>query len=148
LVLSPHIVAQLDTLAAAHGVAVEYKPFGVALHYRLAPKAEHACRSLAAQIAAETDLVVQPGKMVFELKHAAADKGLAVARLMRESSMADGKPLFIGDDATDEAGFAMVAKLGGAGVLVGAMRPTTAAYRLPGVPDTLAWLRLASSLRQ
>ncbi|RYY50161.1 MAG: trehalose-phosphatase, partial [Comamonadaceae bacterium] len=43
---------------------VEEKSFGVALHYRLAPEAEAAALALAAELAAELGLQVQPGKMV------------------------------------------------------------------------------------
>lgn len=142
---APAMVARLDALAAERpGVFVERKPFGVAVHYRLAPECEKACIALAEQIAKETGLVVQPGKMVIELKFAAAHKGVAVERLMQEEPMRAGRPIFIGDDMTDEAGFAASARLGGAGVLVGAPRPTAAAYRLANVADTLVWLHSAA----
>jgi len=51
--------------------------------------------------------------------------------------------VFVGDDLTDEHGFATAARLGGYGVLVGAPRPTKAAYRLAGVAAVNAWLSAA-----
>lgn len=128
------------------GVLIERKPFGVALHYRLEPEAEQDCRRRAQEVALRRDLHLQTGKMVIELKPKAVDKGSAVAALWREPPMAGGIPIFVGDDDTDEAGFAMAAQLGGVGVLVGAPRNTNARYRLGGVAETLDWLERACGL--
>lgn len=123
------------------GVLVEDKPLGAALHYRLAPQAERQAMALARQLAEDTGLVLQTGKMVAELRLGGGDKGRAVARLMDEPGLAGGTPLFLGDDDTDEPGFAAAARLGGSGVLVGAPRETAAAYHLPGVGAVHDWLR-------
>ncbi|WP_395646368.1 trehalose-phosphatase [Terricaulis sp.] len=139
-------LARLHALAARHaGVVVEPKPFGAALHFRLAPGAEDECRMLVAAIADETGFAVQTGKMVVELKHPAADKGAAVRRLMREPIMTASRPIFVGDDATDESAFAAAQALGGAGILVGPERPTAASYRLNSVDDTIRWLHAAKA---
>jgi trehalose 6-phosphate phosphatase len=79
------------------------------------------------------------------LKIAGSDKGAAVRILMAENPMRRGRPLFVGDDETDEAGFRAVAELGGAGILVGERRLTFAAYQLSGVDRTLSWLEEAIS---
>lgn len=125
------------------GLIVEDKPFGVALHYRLAPQAERACISLATRLAEDTGYLLQTGKMVVELKFSSGDKGDAVKAFMSEPPMMDGRPIFIGDDDTDEAGFLMASHLGGVGVLVGATKETAAAYRLADVDETLRWLKAA-----
>jgi trehalose 6-phosphate phosphatase len=139
--------ARLTDLADRYpGVLVERKPFGVALHYRMAPEAETACRERAAELAEAFRYVVQAGKMVVELKAADADKGAALRALMSVQPMSGSTPVFIGDDETDEAGFAAAVKLGGAGVLVGAPRTTRAQYRLDNVEDTLRWLEEACEL--
>jgi len=136
---------QLQELAARHpGLLIEYKPLGVALHFRQAPEAQAACREAAARIAARTGLVVQPGKMVIELRTGGVDKGTALAALMEQAPLLAGRPIFIGDDDTDEAGFRMARDKGGAGILVGEDRPTAAAWRLADVPQTLAWLEDAA----
>jgi trehalose 6-phosphate phosphatase len=49
-------------------------------------------------------------------------------------------PVFLGDDVTDEDGFRAVTALKGAGVLIGAERPTAATWRLDGVAQVRAWL--------
>lgn len=125
------------------GLTVEDKPFGVALHYRAAPQAENECIQLAERLALETGYVLQTGKMVVELMLPGADKGQALRALMSEPPMADARPIFIGDDDTDEAGFLMAAQLGGFGVLVGAPRATAATYGLQDVDATLRWLEAA-----
>ena len=127
------------------GVLLEQKPLGLALHFREAPEAEAECQAAAREIAARTGLVLQPGKMVIELKPAGSDKGTAVRTLMSESPLSQGRPLFVGDDETDEAGFRAAADLGGAGILVGDARRTDASYHLPSVDQTLAWLEEAVS---
>lgn len=137
--------ALLQELDAKYpGVLVEYKPLGVALHYRQAPEAEADCHAVAIEIADRTGLLLQSGKMVVELRMACADKGTAVRALMQEAPMREGRPVFIGDDETDEAGFRAAAMLGGAGVLVGEARPTAALYRLAGVDQALSWLENAA----
>jgi trehalose 6-phosphate phosphatase len=136
-----------DAIAAFHrlaerfpGIVVEEKPFGAALHYRQAPEAGTACDTLADEVAAGTGFVVQHGKMVVELRAAGADKGDALARFLAGPPMAGTRPVFVGDDLTDEAGFRAAADRGGWGVLVGGPRPTEARYRLGSVDEVHLWL--------
>ncbi len=140
----PSAVARAHRLAAAHeGMIVEEKPFGLALHYRLAPDAGPAATALAEEIAAQAGASLQPGKMVVEVRLGGSDKGTALRRLMEESAMAAARPVFVGDDVTDESAFAAAADLGGAGILVGPPRETAACYRLPDVAATIDWLEAA-----
>ncbi|HQS95967.1 trehalose-phosphatase [Novosphingobium sp. 17-62-19] len=128
-------------LAAAHeGVLVERKPLGVALHYRMAPQLEGWSRALAEELAESHGLHLQPGKMMVELRAPGGDKGSAVARFLDTPPFAGTVPVMLGDDLTDEPGFAAAAAHGGWGVLVGPERPTEALYRLEGVQHVLAWL--------
>lgn len=136
-----HCLAEMRALQAKHdGLFVETKPFGVALHYRLAPQLENECRALALRLSQETGLPLQPGKMVQELKSAAGNKGDALAAFMSDMPMQGGTPVFLGDDDNDEPAFAAAARLGGAGILVGAERRTAAQWRLEDVNATLDWL--------
>jgi trehalose 6-phosphate phosphatase len=59
--------------------------------------------------------------MVVEAKAADISKGNAIAAFMNEAPFAGRRPLFIGDDITDEAGFAWVQSepVGGLGIKVG-----------------------------
>ncbi len=128
----------------AEGLLVEDKPFSVALHYRQAPHEEERVSEAMAQLARATGLSVQEGKMVVELRPAGADKGDAVRAFMAEPDFAGTRPLFVGDDLTDEDAFAAAAAMGGAGILVGLARETAARWRLPDVKAVIGWLSEAA----
>jgi trehalose 6-phosphate phosphatase len=123
---------------------VEEKPASIALHYRRAPERAGEAEALAEDLAGRTGLALQPGKMVVELRPHGADKGDALRRLMREPPFAGARPLFMGDDLTDEHAFAAAAELGGGGILVGAPRRTAATWRLENVAAAAAWLEEAA----
>jgi trehalose 6-phosphate phosphatase len=127
--------------AAAPGLLVEEKPAGIALHYRLAPDAGPKAEEFMAALAEERGLEVQRGAMVAELRPTGATKGDAIRAFMTEPEFAGARPLFMGDDLTDEHGFAAAAALGGAGILVGPERESAARYRLGSVAEAAAWLR-------
>jgi trehalose 6-phosphate phosphatase len=78
--------------------------------------------------------------MVAELLPKGFNKGAAVHSLMAAKPFEGSLPIFIGDDVTDEDGFAAAADLGGFGILVGPARETAAGYRLEGVQEVYAWL--------
>ena len=80
-------------------------------------------------------------KMVAELRPTGLHKGTGIRRLRTRPPFAGRRPVFVGDDVTDEDGFEAVTASGGHGVLVGPDRQTGARYRLPSVPAVHAWLR-------
>jgi trehalose 6-phosphate phosphatase len=123
-----------------HGLLVECKPAGVALHYRQAPQEGRAAGDFMEKIAREADFIVQRGNMVVELRPRGADKGDAVQAFLRTPAFAGARPVFVGDDLTDEHAFAAAERLGGAGILVGPERDTHARYRLDSAPSVMAWL--------
>ncbi|HEX5184338.1 MAG TPA: trehalose-phosphatase [Allosphingosinicella sp.] len=130
--------------ASVPGLLVEEKPGGIAVHYRRAPREEGRVAAFLAGLAERTGLALQRGKMVVEIRAPGADKGEALRRLMTEPPFAGARPLFVGDDLTDEHAFAAAAALGGAGVLVGAPRATAARWRLPDVAAVARWLEAAA----
>jgi trehalose 6-phosphate phosphatase len=139
-------LSEMAQLRRRHpGILIEDKPLGVALHYRNAPAAERECRELAERLADVSGLPVQFGKMVLELKAHEGGKGDALRAFMADPDMSRTRPVFLGDDLTDEHGFLAAADLGGAGVLVGERRETAASYQLAGVRDVLCWLDEAVS---
>lgn len=115
------------------GLLVERKSISVGLHFRGAPQWGEAAGALADLLARDHGLALQHGKMLYELRPGGADKGSALTALMQDRPMAGGIPVFIGDDVTDEEGFAAAAHLGGAGILVGTPRPTLASFFLEQV---------------
>ncbi len=56
-------------------------------------------------------------------------------------------PVFLGDDLTDESGFAAVNRLGGMSVKIGT-GATQASWRLAGVPDVWSWLEMITTALQ
>lgn len=129
------------TLAATDpGLLVEDKTASIALHFRGAPGRRDAALALADCLAAETGLAVQHGAAVVELRTPGPDKGDAVAAFLAESPFTGTRPVFVGDDVTDEDAFRFVERVGGMGVLVGPARETAATHRLADVAAVLAWL--------
>jgi trehalose 6-phosphate phosphatase len=127
------------------GLLVEDKPFGAALHYRQAPDQEARVIAEASDLAVRTGLTLQQGKMVVELRPPGADKGDAIRAFMLEPGFIGARPLFVGDDLTDEDAFRAAAELGGGGILVGPERATAAKWRLGGVAAVSAWLNEAAA---
>ena len=122
------------------GVQLEFKMLGVALHYRQAPAAAADALELARRLAWSTGMKLQQGNMVVELRSPGADKGVTVRSYMGEAPFANTRPIFIGDDLTDEDGFAAAEDLGGVGILVGPQRATSASAQLDSVDAVTAWL--------
>lgn len=138
------VLARAQALAERHpGLLVEHKRGAVALHYRLAPELEQLCvQEMTAAVQACPGLLLLHGKMVLEAKPATTDKGSAIAAFMAEAPFAGRRPVFAGDDTTDEAGFAYVQGAGGHGVKVGS-GPSVATLRLAS-PDALRTALLAA----
>jgi len=138
--------ARVEAFAAASpGLLVEEKPAGIALHYRLAPDEGPRADAFIAALAKERGMEMQRGAMVAELRPGGATKGDALKAFMTEPEFAGARPLFMGDDLTDEHGFAAAATLDGAGILVGPVRRSAARYRLDSVTAARHWLREAAA---
>jgi trehalose 6-phosphate phosphatase len=116
------------------GMLLEIKGAAVALHYRNAPEREAIARAAAERLVADYPdaYVLQPGKMVFEIKPKGVDKGRALAAFLDEPPFAGRLPLFAGDDLTDEKGFAVVNARDGLSIKIGA-GDTSARARLASV---------------
>lgn len=126
--------------AGRPGVLVEDKGLSIAIHYRAEPEAGDPINTAARRIATENGLGVQAGDQVVELRTPGQDKGDAIRAFMTEAPFAGGRPVFVGDDLTDEPAFETAARMGGYGLLVGPARPTHALRRLADCEAVLAWL--------
>jgi len=132
----------LSAVASRHPeLLLEDKGLTLALHYRRAPHLTSLAHRVmhGVQKSLGEQYCVHRGKCVVELAPAGRDKGLAIRAFMREAPFRGKAPVFIGDDVTDEHGFAMVNSLGGDSIKVGP-GPTVATWRLPSVAAVLAWL--------
>jgi|GEM_PF-220748 len=95
--------------------------------------------------AAPVPLRLFGGHKFLEIVPALADKGEAVNYLLAEDPWEGARPVYLGDDDKDEAGFAAVKSHGGLAVVVArAPRPTAADCRLASPLAARRWLaRLA-----
>jgi trehalose 6-phosphate phosphatase len=107
-------------IAGAHpGTLLERKPHGFVLHYRAVPELGPALRAaMAAMVEGSDRFVMTQARKAWELRPRGADKGTAVAALMRQAPFAGRLPIFIGDDVTDEDAIAAAQRLGGVGLRV------------------------------
>jgi trehalose 6-phosphate phosphatase len=104
---------------AIPGLLVEEKEFSLVLHYRRAPEHEEELRNLVNQLLADSDdAVLLPAHCAFELKPRGGNKGDALAGFMAMAPFAGRRPIFIGDDVTDEPAIAKANELGGHGLHV------------------------------
>jgi trehalose 6-phosphate phosphatase len=121
LELDPELKRRLIALAP-DGVRIEDKGFSVALHYRQAPEQENFLREAIAKLCAaqwSPAVEILPGKAVFEIKPAGFTKATGVRALMQHAPFTGRRPIFIGDDTTDETVFAIMPELDGTAFSVG-----------------------------
>jgi trehalose 6-phosphate phosphatase len=138
-----HLRRRLEEFGATQeGIIVEDKGYSLALHYRLAPQSGPSVHAAVAAICADFSqypLDVLAGKFVVEVKPSAFSKGTGVRELMKSAPFRGRRPIFIGDDVTDEAAFAVLPEFDGIGFSVGRELPGVAGFfQTPS--DVRAWL--------
>lgn len=128
------------------GWRIERKPASLAVHYRKVSD-EHREKLLpdvrAALLARRDDepgFELLDGKRVLELQPRGVDKGGAVARLL--AATPGIRPLVVGDDRTDEFGFAVARRRGGVAVLVAEvdLPASVATHRLRDPAEVVTFL--------
>ena len=123
--LATHPLQRVEEAAAALAskhprLRVENKRGSLALHYRQSPELEWLClQTMQAAVEESPGLTLLRGKMVVEAKPGGASKGHAIEAFLHEPPFVGRKPIFVGDDCTDEVGFATVQRMQGLGVKVG-----------------------------
>lgn len=131
----PELRRAVDTLqrrlASEPGILVEDKGCSVAVHWRLAPQREETTIEVVERIAQDlgADYRLQRGKAVAEILPHGAAKGTVIERFLDHAPYRGRLPIFIGDDVTDEHGFAAVEARNGISVRVGS-GPTGASLML------------------
>ncbi|MCG1038668.1 MULTISPECIES: trehalose-phosphatase [Burkholderiaceae] len=137
-----HIGRELERVVSDNpGMLLEIKGAALALHYRNAPDRERVARRETERLCVEYSdaYVLQPGKMVYEIKPKHVDKGRAIAAFLDEPPFVGRVPVFAGDDLTDEKGFDVVNARGGVSIKIGDGN-TRASTRLPSVAAFRDWL--------
>jgi trehalose 6-phosphate phosphatase len=102
------------------GILFEDKGYSLALHYRLAPEQGAFVHEAVAAICgrASQALEILDGTYVVEIKHLGFSKGTAVRELMTYPPFFGRRPVFIGDDTTDQAAFAVMPQFRGMAISV------------------------------
>ena len=133
----------IDLAKSDPGLILEDKGSSLALHYRQSPARESLIRAELKTIFAglDQDFVLLDGKMVIEIRPDGVNKGTAVEKFLANPPFTGRRPIFIGDDITDEDAFRVVNRLNGYSIRVGPRNPESeAVYELKDVNAVRDWL--------
>jgi trehalose 6-phosphate phosphatase len=133
--------------ANALGLLSEDKEISVTIHFRQAPEKESEAEALVARACEEfsAELVdIARNKMIVEVIRRGVNKGAGIEALMARPPFAGRMPVFVGDDATDERGFAVMPRFGGMAFSVGRAFPGLAGI----LPDPAAFRAALHALAQ
>jgi trehalose 6-phosphate phosphatase len=111
-------------------IRLEDKHYTFAIHYRRAPELENEVFGMvnAKLNALDRELEVMCGKAVIEIKSSGFNKGTGLHDLMQYEPFAGRRPVFFGDDTTDEDAFARLPEFGGVGISVGRSLPGASSF--------------------
>jgi trehalose 6-phosphate phosphatase len=115
-----------DALSGFPGTFAENKRYSFTVHYRQAPGGEASVREAVRRLVKdepEVAVEVMNARRAIELKAPGYDKGRAIETFLSVPPFLGRTPIYIGDDKTDEAGFAAVSAHGGLAYSVGRLRP-------------------------
>ena len=111
------IAAGISALTEASGMVFENKIYSASIHYRNSPHpdvVEMLLKPIVLKTAADHDLRITSGKLLFELRpQAIVSKGTALADLILVKQLSGA--IFLGDDVTDVDGFETLRRLSDAG---------------------------------
>jgi trehalose 6-phosphate phosphatase len=137
-----------DFIKSHEGIFLEDKGYSLALHYRLAPQYEASVWQTVTEACApylSNSIEILPGKEVIEVKSTGFDKGSGIRELMKHPPFHGRRPVFVGDDVTDHAGFAVLPEFDGLGFSVG-MKFAELAGSFPAPRDVRQWLYRAAGM--
>jgi trehalose 6-phosphate phosphatase len=108
------------------GTLAENKRYSFTAHFRAAPHAAAPLRAALQRLLQRRptgDLELTDTLCAYELRSSRVNKGVAVRRFLERSPFAGRRPMFVGDDASDEFGFRSVVDRRGFAFAVGETRP-------------------------
>lgn len=141
--LEPALIQAVACFALVFpGVLVEPKGQSIAVHYREVPEAEPEIEAGLLRLLERTadHLILLKGRRVLEIVPGSVSKGEALATLMGLPVFAGRRPVMIGDDASDEAAFAVAQRLGGWGLKVAGEHFAESKATFQAPVETRAWL--------
>jgi trehalose 6-phosphate phosphatase len=139
--------AAIRSLVEAHpGTLAEDKERIIGVHFRTAPQHESSVREAMHEIARPlgSNYHIQNGNMVVEIKPRGFNKATAIAAFMKEPPFSGRRPVFAGDDLTDQDGFAMVEAQ--QGISIGVGNRVHGHYQLENVTAVRDWLKSIADL--
>jgi len=149
--LDPALKAQLQQLVAEHpALLLEEKPASIVVHYRKAPEIGPGIERRLQAILTKADqgFGIFPSKMSWDIRDGTCTKGTALVQIMALARFSGRRPLYIGDDRTDEDGFLEAERRGGIALAVAgeyrASRPP--AFASPAA--VRAWLAKLAAARE
>jgi trehalose 6-phosphate phosphatase len=122
-------------------IRTEDKVYTFAIHYRSVPELEDTLFAMVNTRVheLESNLEVLSGKAVIEIKEPGFNKGTGLRHIMKDAPFAGRRPIFLGDDVTDEDAFAVLPEFSGVGISVGRLLPgASGTVRSPA--DVRDWL--------
>lgn len=137
------VIACIAGFVARHeGLLLERKTRSLSVHYRERPELQDEVLRTLEDIHSgmRAGFRLLRGKMVVELTPAAADKGSAIKAFMQMPPFKGRKPVFVGDDVTDEDGFAAINEMGGLSVRIGRAPGSGAHWHFANIAELRDWL--------
>ncbi|MEX1661398.1 trehalose-phosphatase [Thioclava sp. 15-R06ZXC-3] len=134
---------EMADFASQSGLLYEHKSHGGAVHFRSDPTRQAQVEGFAHALAERyRDFTVQPAKMAVELRPTGFSKDGALVLLSELSAFEGRRPVYAGDDTTDEPALAWAEANGGFGIKIGAGE-SVARFRLPEPQQLRGWLSAA-----
>jgi trehalose 6-phosphate phosphatase len=137
------ILAPIAAFAAGEtAIRIERKGLSLAIHYRGAEGARDALRAILDKAMAEygSEYQLLASHLAFDVRPRAVNKGVALDWFMDAAPFAGRVPIFIGDDRTDEDGFAAALARGGHAIKIGARGESVAPWNLAAPGELRTWL--------
>ena len=126
----------------AEGVYFERKGAILAVHTRAAPHLLKGIMAAAEEALPELENYrIIAGHAGLELVPVGVAKAAAIEQFMEMAPFKGRRPVFIGDDTSDESGFEQVNEMGGVSIRVKPNGPTEAHETLPTVAAVHEWIR-------
>ena len=129
------IAQKIGELLNEHkNIEIENKGSNLTVHFRNSTIDRKEINKIIMELVKyEPKLTFLKGKEVIEVKPLSYNKGTAISYFMRTKPFIKRRPIFIGDDVSDEDGFETVNNKGGWSVRVGNYKRSKANFFLPNV---------------
>ena len=132
-------------------VILQQKKYSTSIHYRMVDSSnlnffKSKVKTILTPYIKSRRVKLFTGKKVYEIKPPVDwDKGKAIEKIAEELKsrflLLDHKPVYIGDDVTDEDAFRSVNKLGGVSIRVGKTKKSKAKFFLKNIQDVSDFLK-------